>query len=71
MFPLKPMLLEYCDHIMDITKKALTISRSFNVLQTKWDLDPEGGYLVSTKKTMIVEDKNMKKYKITIEEMHK
>jgi hypothetical protein len=34
-----------------------------------WDLDPKGGWFVSTKKTIEVVDKNGKQYKITVEEM--
>jgi YHS domain-containing protein len=34
----------------------------------KWDLDPVGGYMVSTKKTITVMDMNGKKYLVTVEE---
>ena len=34
----------------------------------KWDLSPEG-YLVSTKKTMYLQDHNGTSYKITVEEV--
>jgi predicted cupin superfamily sugar epimerase len=34
----------------------------------KMDLHPEGGYFVSTKKTIEVQDINGKKYLVTVEE---
>lgn len=69
------MNLKYCDYIADRVKTLLTndvrdncYSHIDNVGRVKMDLHPEGGYFVSTKKTLEVIDKNGTKYKVTIEE---
>ena len=69
------MMLAYCDYIADRIHKALRLDRlESNTLlsyvdKIAWDLDPEGGWMVSTKKTIQVEDINQKRYRITIEEI--
>jgi hypothetical protein len=40
-----------------------------NVSPIKWDLHPEGGYLVTTKKTLEMTDKFGRSYRVTVEEI--
>lgn len=67
--------LAYCDYIADRIKKGLTQdaenygSLIDNVGRVEMDLHPEGGYFVSTKKTVRVQDTNGKWYKVTVEEV--
>jgi len=65
-------MLAYCDKIADVIRKALLGYDPDNIIgligPIKMDLDPVGGYFVSTKKTMEVIDMNGKKYKVTVEE---
>ena len=67
-------MLAYCDYIADCTKTALfldSLSRDSYVKHVgpmKFDLHPEGGYMLSTKKTIEVTDVNGKSYIITVEE---
>lgn len=60
-------MIAYCDLIANIIKNALKINK-FTTSKLSYDLHPDHGYLLSTKKTLIVEDNNGKLYKITIEE---
>ena len=64
--------LAYCDYIAEMIKLAFTNDKPDNLIQkvdpVKWDLHPEKGYFVSTKKTVFMEDVNGKKYKVTVEE---
>jgi hypothetical protein len=66
--------LAYCDFIADRIKKALKreigapFSHISQVGAIQSDLDPEGGWFVSPKKTIIVHDTNGKAYSVTVEE---
>lgn len=65
-------MIAFCDHIAFLIRNALMSSNyeniHYDVLDMKSDLDPEYGYLLSTKKTVRVQDHNGTKYRITIEE---
>jgi hypothetical protein len=69
------MNLSYCDYIAHIIKNNIISNDKENLLQnTKstgpigWDLHPEHGYMLSTKRTIMVIDRFGKAYRITIEE---
>jgi hypothetical protein len=74
--PLTAYRPAYCDYIADRTMKALladmraTVPGNIiaQVNRVRWDLHPDGGYMVSTKKTIEVEDRNGRRYLITVEE---
>jgi hypothetical protein len=62
--------MEYCDLIAANVVAALkSISEpvAFFGIETKLDLDPEGGFLVSTDKAVYCRDNKGTKYKITVE----
>ena len=61
------MFLAYCDYIADQIRKGL--GGKLKASRVKYDLHPTEGYMLSTKKTLEVEDWNGKKYKVTVEEM--
>ena len=65
--------LAYCDKIADTIRKALLGYDPDGIIGPvegiKSDLDPEGGWFVSPKKTIDLFDMNEKKYRITIEEL--
>ena len=66
-------ILEYCDYIGDRIRKALlkdtevATSLIKDLTAVKMDLDPDKGYLLSTKKTIDVTDINGKLYRVTVE----
>jgi len=65
--------LAYCDKIADTIRKALVKYDDDGILngpvgKINWDLHPEGGYLVTTKKSINVWDSNGKAYVVTVEE---
>jgi hypothetical protein len=64
--------LAYCDKIADTIRRALLKHDADQILgpvgKTEWDLHPTEGYLVSTKKSMVMYDTNGKAYRITVEE---
>ncbi len=63
-------MLAYCDELIHIIQKACNnADNSFRAKNPKYDLHIEGGYLLSTKKTMIVMDKNGKEYLVTVNEI--
>lgn len=66
-------MIAYCDYIAHTARQGLLDMDKENLLTSvgkmQWDLDPKGGWFVSTKKTIEVVDKNGKQYKITVEEM--
>jgi hypothetical protein len=68
----KPFALVYCDRIgaaiFDALKARDPEGIIVSVGPVKSDLHPEGGYLVSTKKTLTVWDRNGRKYRISVEE---
>lgn len=65
-------MLAYCDKIADVVRKSLLQYDPDGIVglvgPVKFDLHPEGGYMVSTKKTLQVSDMNGKWYKVTVEE---
>ena len=65
-------MLAYCDKIADSIRKAMIRSDPDGIIgpvgPIKMDLDPVGGYFVSTKKTIMVWDMNGKAYSVTVEE---
>jgi len=65
-------MLVYCDWIADQIKQHFTNDKVENriaqVSNVVMDLHPIDGYFLSTKKTILVEDKNGTQYKITVEE---
>ena len=64
-------MLAYCDYIAhSIFNNAFTDNRIIESIDSpRWDLHPEGGYMVSTTKTIKAQDVNGKRYKITVEEI--
>jgi hypothetical protein len=66
--------LVWCDYIAHLIKSNLKYedSKDQNYLSSvgnaKLDLD-ENGFMLSSKKTILVEDRNGKPYKITVEEV--
>ena len=67
------MNLAYCDKIADVIRKSLLKYDPDDIIglvgPVKFDLHPDGGYFLSTKKTIEVTDLNNKRYKVTIEEV--
>jgi hypothetical protein len=65
-------MLAYCDKIADVCRKALLKYDPDGIVgpvgRMRLDLDPERGFLVSTKKTFEVYDMNGKSYRVTVEE---
>jgi hypothetical protein len=65
-------MLAYCDKIADTVRKSLLKYDPDGIIcfvePIKWDLHPEGGYMLSTKKTIEVMDSQGKKYLVTVEE---
>ena len=63
----------YCDKIAASIKEALNASDPDGIImgcgKVRFDLHPEDGYLVSTKKTLTVVDKNGKLYEVTVKEI--
>ena len=74
--PWKPVQLAYCDYIgLAISKYLKQDAKDYQSLiktvsSPQWDLHPEEGYMLSTAKTIEVEDFNGKKYKVTVEEVN-
>jgi hypothetical protein len=63
-------MIAYCDYIAYIIRASLLKdpdSKLGHVGKIQWDLDEDGAFNGTTK-TLIVEDNNGKKYKITVEE---
>ena len=65
-------LLAYCDYIAQAIADNLKANDTERLLSSvsrpKYDLTPEGGF-ASTKKTIEVEDRNGRKYRVTVEEV--
>jgi len=65
-------MLAYCDKIADTVRRALSQDDEDGIIAMcsfpKMDLHPTEGYFLSTKKTIIVEDMNGKRYVVTVEE---
>lgn len=66
----QPVALVYCDQIAHIIQRELASGwAGFGAVgRVEYDLHPQGGYLVSTKKTIRVTDRNGRKYRVTVEE---
>jgi hypothetical protein len=66
-------MLAYCDKIASVIHKSLLDYDSDGIIgpvgQIEWDLHPEEGYFMSTKKTIEVSDTNGKTYRVTVEEV--
>ena len=64
-------MLAYCDYIAHIISGKLKTHDSESLLAVvtspKYDVTPEGKF-ASTKKTIMVHDRNGKQYRITVEE---
>lgn len=69
----RPVSLCYCDYIADRIAGTLQVVDDELLLKSvgpvKSDLHPEGGYLVSTKKTVEVVDRGGRVYRITVEDL--
>jgi hypothetical protein len=67
--------MAYCDYIASVIRKGMVSDTSSplsyikNVSGVHYDLHPNEGYMMSTAKTIVVEDKNGKHYRVTVEEM--
>ncbi len=63
----------YCDKIADVIRKGLLKYDPDQIIGlvggVKYDLHPEDGYFVSTKKTIDMTDMTGKAYRVTIEEI--
>ena len=57
--------MAYCDYIINEIKHAI----EWQTGPIEWDLHPEEGYMMSTKKSMNIVDFNGKSYKVTVEEV--
>jgi hypothetical protein len=64
--------LVYCDYIANVISKELKVNDTerliASVSRPKYDLTESGGF-ASTKKTIEVEDRNGRKYRVTVEEV--
>jgi|GEM_PF-852988 len=73
----RPVFPAYCDFIADRIHRALQSSvatAEHGALLTattrvRSDLHPQGGYLLTTKKTILVADRNGRAYRVTVEEV--
>lgn len=63
-------MLAYCDRIAHDIQTALRGSWLASVGRVQYDLHPVGKYMLTTKKTIEVQDGNGKAYRITIEEIN-
>lgn len=62
-------MLAYCDRIAHDIQTALRGGWLAKVGHVAFDLHPVDKYLLTTKKTVEVEDSNGKRYRITVEEI--
>jgi hypothetical protein len=66
-------MLAYCDYIAHVISTAFNNDKPENKItqvgRVKMDLHPIDGYMLSTKKTITMEDFNGKLYKVTVEEI--
>jgi len=64
--------MAYCDYIAHLIQGNLKSNDTERMLssvgRTQYDTDPSGSF-ASTKKTIMVEDRNGKQYRITVEEV--
>lgn len=70
---LKPVQLCYADYIAYRIADTLGAADHQRIIHSvskvHWDLHPTEGYMLSTKKTVNVVDKNGKSYRVTVEEI--
>jgi hypothetical protein len=63
--------LEYCDYIAERIADAFRTPDPGGLLggvgPVQWDLHPEGGYLLSTRKTLEIRGRNGTRYRVTVE----
>lgn len=70
------MFLRYCDYIAHVLRTSLCDAVSAGdktirgISSIDMDLHPVGGYMLSTKKTMVVTDMNGTMYRVTVEELN-
>jgi hypothetical protein len=66
-------MLAYCDYISTLTTLGLKSLDAEAKIKTigypEMDLHPTQGYMISTKRTITVQDTNGKQYRITVEEV--
>lgn len=67
------MTLAYCDYIADEISRKFWSQQSEDLIahvgNVKYDLHPEQGWMMTTKKTIEMVDVNGKKYRVTVEEI--
>lgn len=67
-------MLAYCDYIADEINVLFWSQQSEAIItkvgNVKYDLHPEQGWMMSTKKTMKLTDMNGKMYRVTVEEIY-
>ena len=62
--------LAYCDLIAHLIKTLINdTQKDIKVEKINWDLHPEHGYFLTTKKTLDLVDFNGKRYIVTVEEI--
>ena len=70
--PFRKGLIAYCDYIAHAISGNLKANDNEKLLSSvgrpQYDLTPEGGF-ASTKKTIMVEDRFGKAYRVTVEEV--
>lgn len=66
-------MLAYCDYIADEINVLFWSQQSEAIItkvgNVEYDLHPEQGWMMSTKKTLELTDKNGKMYRVTVEEI--
>lgn len=65
-------MLAYCDYIADEISRKFWTNQSEDIIaevgNVQYDLHPEQGWMMTTKKTIFLKDKNGKSYRVTVEE---
>ena len=66
-------MFAYCDYIADEISSKFWSQQSESIVakvgNINYDLHPEQGWMMSTKKTIELIDKNGKMYRVTVEEI--
>ena len=67
------VMFAYCDYIADEISHKFWSQQSKNIVakvgNVNYDLHPEQGWMMSTKKTIELTDNNGKMYRVTVEEI--
>ena len=67
------VMFAYCDYIADEISHKFWSQQSENIVakvdNVNYDLHPEQGWMMSTKKTIELTDNNGKMYRVTVEEI--